>query len=744
MKYLLKFALFLIIIFFNLNVCRAQFLSIQDSPVVAEVYESSGVAWVDFDKDGDDDLFVTVSSGLAAFSSKDILFINNGDGSFAKATSGEIISEDGTGRGSSWGDYDNDGLIDAFVVNQLFLILHKNIGGGILSKVQQPPTTVTFSFAQDFSGSAWGDYDGDGFIDLFVAAYQLDATGRNFFFRNNGNGTFTQKPDSFIETPTGGGMDVTWIDYNNDSFLDLFVPNYGGNNSLYSNKGDGSFQKVDIIGLTTKPLQSIGSSWADYDNDGDFDVAVLTNVNEKNHFFENNGDGTFTEKSNLISSIQATSGAWGDYDNDGFIDIILVGNTSDRKSYLFKNNGDKTFNDVSGVQGIGNTNYSQGVAWADYNKDGFLDLFIANGIDDSGTAKDVLYKNTPNQNKWISFKLIGKNSNKSSLGAVVKIKTPAGWQMETVQSQTGKNSQNSLNVEFGLGKNSKVDTLLIEWPRKGYQHLVNIESNSFLEITEIDFLQAPIGLTGANNIINSVELNWTDNYPNETGFRIERSKGDIKNFKYVAATAANTSSFKDTGLQAGVTYYYRLAVEKDNGFSLYSATSSVYVKKTQTVVFEPIGEKFLDSEPFGLKAFASSGLTVSFEISEGQDKISLIVDQVTILNLGTSKVTAKQKGNELFFPAVPIEQSLDIKFITGLQDELYLGITVSPNPTKNFINIMMPENGQHSIKVFNSLGYFVDSIDFQGQANKFWVDHLPVGLYMLVGNYGVAKFIVTY
>jgi enediyne biosynthesis protein E4 len=720
----------------------AQFMPLSNSNLGSGVVESSGVAWIDFDRDGDDDLFITTSSN-SGVSTKDILLINNSDGTFSKVTTGEIVNQElGAGRSSSWADYNNDGYIDALVVDQLYLTLFMNSISNTFVKIDEPPTSLLALPNQDLSSSSWGDYNGDGFLDLFVAAYRLNADGRNYLYKNNGDGSFENKSGSQYGITSSPSQDVSWIDYNNDHLLDLFISNYGENNLLYKNKGDGTFEKIDIPGLTTTQGFSIGSSWADYDNDGDFDVVVVVNANSNNLFFENNGDGSFTQKPNLITNIQATGSAWADFDNDGFVDIVLIGNTLNRKTYLFKNNGNKTFTDVSLTQGINNANYSQGVAWGDFNKDGFLDIFIANGVSDDLSGDDILYVNTPNQNKWISIKLTGKNSNKSAIGAVVKVKNAGKTQMQSVQSQTGKNSMNSLSVEFGLGQSAIIDTLQINWPLKGFQEFLNVNANQFLEIEEIDFLTSPSNLSSTNLVFKQTNLEWKDNSEGELGFRIERSKGDQKNFKIIGTVLSDITTFQDVNLQEGITYYYRITAIQQNGFSLYSNISAVYMKKNQQINFTPIGEKYLDSEPFKLSASTSSGLPPTFMILDGHDNVSLSGDLLSILSLGISKLGAFQPGNDSYFPSSTAEQILEVKFITGIED-LSKFIKIYPNPAKTILLIERPTGELDYIKIYNTSGELVNSTVLIEPQSSIPIDNLPEGLYIILNKWGAHKFIKT-
>jgi hypothetical protein len=168
-------------------------------------------------------------------------------------------------------------------------------------------------------------------------------------------------------------------------------------------------------------------------------------------------------------------------------------------------------------------------------------------------------------------------SNHSAIGARVKIKAEGKWQMRTVQSKTGNNSQNSLNIHFGIGSAEKIDTLQVIWPNNGYQEFLNQGKNQFIEIIEIDFPNAPTGLTAISSNAGEVELSWTDNSSGETGFRLERSKGNANNFKPVAAVSKNTTSFTEQELQGSTTYYYRIASTTDDGFSMYSNIAEVEV-----------------------------------------------------------------------------------------------------------------------------------------------------------------------
>ncbi len=216
------------------------------------------------------------------------MYRNNGDGTFSPILTGDLVTLEGTGRNSTWGDYDNDGLIDVFVSNQGETLLFKNTGSGSFTKILTIPTT-SFSFDSDHSGGVWGDYNSDGFLDLFLASYKLSDNARNVLFTNNKDGSFSMNSATDVVSAKGPSMDPVGIDYDNNGTLDLFVPNYSGASFLYANDGKGTFKSITTTALTSQLSMAVGSSWADYDNDGDFDVLIQVNANTLICFMKTTG-----------------------------------------------------------------------------------------------------------------------------------------------------------------------------------------------------------------------------------------------------------------------------------------------------------------------------------------------------------------------------------------------------------------------------------------------------------------------
>jgi hypothetical protein len=289
------------------------------------------------------------------------------------------------------------------------------------------------------------------------------------------------------------------VDYDKDGDLDLFATTGGttgvGTGRLYRNDGNGVFTPITTGQLPELTSNSTGAAWGDYDNDGFPDVFVcrLNNSFEQtlpSFLFHNNGDGTFTriEKSPFTDDTgYAVSCSWGDYDNDGWLDLIVTNFGSAGRNRLYHNNGDGTFSRVMsgpGAEGLGS---STGAIWGDYDRDGFLDLFISNSTTGGGERNDFLYRNDGNSNAWITIKCVGTLSNRSAIGTKVQVKATLGgstfWQLREINTGDGW-SNPPLEVHFGLGNATNVETLRIEWPSGTVEERQNVAARQYLTITE--------------------------------------------------------------------------------------------------------------------------------------------------------------------------------------------------------------------------------------------------------------------
>ncbi|HET8860119.1 FG-GAP-like repeat-containing protein [Marivirga sp.] len=698
----------LIVSLLTFSTSYSQFIKITDDPIVSNASESRGVAWGDYNNDGFDDLFVNVTTVFGGNPTTNQLFKNNGDGTFSNITD-LVLIEDGVGRNATWGDYDNDGYLDLYVTNSGLNYLYRNLGNETFEKI----TTGDIVDGTDIgasNSSAWGDYNHDGYLDLFVTNYGSN----NFLFTNNQNGTFTKETELSPVNDNANSNSASWIDYNNDGSLDLMVSNYYENDLLYANDGLGMLELVENSGLTSTPNETVGASWADFDNDGDFDVFVTNNVNRADQFFVNNGDGTFTEVFNAVTDadIMANSSAWGDFDNDGLIDLAIASTTG---NYVFRNTG-AGFENVSTEWGITDVTYAQSVTTVDYDRDGFLDLYFANLEEGVLSNENLLYKNTENGNNWINIKLTGTISNNSAIGSNIRLKTVEGWQKRTIQSQTGNKAQSSLNAHFGLASSASVDTILVEWPLKGYQEFINTNSNQFLEITEIDFPTKPTNLNVAYIESSSANLTWSDNSDTEIGFRVERSTDSI-NFAVVAETDANSVEYMDINLTNGTKYYYRVSAMTDGGFSYYTQVVDVFIKDFQMIEFDPINDlSILDTE-LTLTTTNSSNLDVLFLVSGGEDKVSIENNIVTLLDTGRVEIGAYSLGTDLYLDSDTIYQSFQIlrneqilefepiNDLSIIESELTLTVTNS----SNLDVLYLISEGEDKVSIENNIVTLLDT-----------------------------------
>jgi len=473
-----------ILVFFLAAIINAQqFTRMINQPPVTDGGDSRSVNWIDYDGDGDLDLFITngPQSGQNNF-----LYENN-NGTFTKITDNIITQDVKSSDGSTWGDYDNDRDPDLFVGNWWGQnnLLYNNAGNKSFILTNEKPSLEP-SYSE--TGS-WGDFNNDGFLDLYVA--NSDGNRKNFLYMNNGDGRFTKILEGDIVNDAHFTRSVDWIDYDNDGDLDLYCANEGNTqNSLYKNNGDNTFTKITNLPIVLFGFNSLSSSWADFDNDGDFDLFIANNSNQNNEFYRNNGDENFS-KLNLIPVTNdngySVSNAWGDVDNDGDLDLFVTNAFSGNartNNFFYINNGNGTFTKDNGLL-TQNNGWTYGAEFGDFNGDGYLDLATANCF--GANENNSVYVNTGGTNNWIILDLEGNVSNKSAIGTVVKLKANISGnnilQSRRVAGQSSYCAQN-LQLHFGLGTATVVDSLFIYWASGETTVLTNVSPNQKLKIIE--------------------------------------------------------------------------------------------------------------------------------------------------------------------------------------------------------------------------------------------------------------------
>jgi len=433
---------------------------------------SYSMLWMDFNNDDYPDLFVTnndANNGQLNF-----LYINNGDGTFEKITEGQVVNDGGSSYSCTAADVNGDSYPDLFVANyneNNFLYLGN--GDGTFEKVT---TGQIVSNGGKSVGAAWADYNLDGWLDLYVA----NRDQQNFLYKGLGEGQFEKITTGAIVTDVANSSGCAWGDYDNDNYPDLYVANSGTVSNLYHNNGDETFTKVNEEPFISDVSSCSGASWGDCNNDGDLDLFVATGQLGMyvNWFYLNDGDGTFTKVTDgpLVNEATWSSGsAWGDYDKDGDQDLAVGG--YDGPNLLFQNDGAGNFEKVLSNSFVTNGNYTEGLGWADADNDGDLDIFTAKNNYFSGN--NSFFLNDGNANNWIKVKLFvpwGLH-NTEALGAKVFVYSTifgqAVTQMREVSTQTGggQGGQNDVVQFFGLGDGTTVDSIIVLF--MGFQFFQN-------------------------------------------------------------------------------------------------------------------------------------------------------------------------------------------------------------------------------------------------------------------------------
>ena len=466
-----------------------------------------GLSWADYDQDGDPDLFITNYDD----DKPNELYNNNGDGTFTQVTDGPVVNDLGNSVGSSWGDYDNDGDLDLYVSNTIGIpnFLYRNNGDGTFLSIQDDPIVSSYEYSH---GVNWGDYDNDGYLDMFVTDFF--STKFNHLYHNNQDGTFTEITSSPVVLDAMSSVSSSWSDIDNDGDLDLFVANTNNeNNLLYRNDGGGEFVKITSGAIVNDGGKSVGGSWGDIDNDGDFDLFVANSGGQNNFLYKNNGDGTFTkEYGDIVVNHGGNShgSSFGDFDNDGDLDLAVT-NDADENNFYYVNKGDGTFeavhNDFSSDGG-----QSFGVASADFDQDGDLDLYVVN----HGDNPNFFYKNNRDISKSLinynqaCVSLVGTVSNNIAIGSTISVRANIfgvdTWQTRQVTGQTGGglSSQNDILQHFGLGDATQIDEIIITWP-SGYTETFGTQTiNDCINFVE----QSGADLTGVAYYDENGNCTW--------------------------------------------------------------------------------------------------------------------------------------------------------------------------------------------------------------------------------------------
>ncbi|HXG68912.1 MAG TPA: CRTAC1 family protein [Blastocatellia bacterium] len=496
---------------------------------------SGGVALFDYDNDGHLDIYFVNSLTMDLLKSptkpQSELYRNNGNGTFTNVTKKAGVGDIGWGMGVCAGDYNNDGWIDLYVTCLGPDHLLKNNGDGTFTDFTKAAGVGDPRWS---TGAAFLDYDNDGHLDLFVANY-VDFDVNNLpsqerpclyrgievqcgprglrgagdtLYRNNGDGTFTDvSAKAGVSDPNGYyGMGVVCSDFDGDGFVDIFVANDATPNFLYRNKGDGTFKDIGFVSGTAvnengSEQACMGVTVGDYDRDGKFDIFATNFSQEYNVLYRGQSPNLFTDVSHTakVAEVSMPYVGWGtkffDYDNDGWLDLFVANGHVypqvdkanldagyRQRKFLHRNNRDGTFSEVAAQCGeaLMEKRASRGVAFGDIDNDGDVDL-VVNDLDG---APSLLRNDGGNANNSVLIKTVGSRSNRDGIGARVKIVSGDLTQIDEVRSGASYISHNDLRLHFGLEKRAKVDLIEIRWPGGAVDKVEGIGANRVVVIKE--------------------------------------------------------------------------------------------------------------------------------------------------------------------------------------------------------------------------------------------------------------------
>ena len=448
-----------------------------------------GVSFFDYNQDGLDDITISTASGT------DFLFFKNVNGVFEQ----DFLAIDGGNLQTKqviWVDYDNDGDYDFFAASdegpsKLF----KNNGDETFTDITASSGLPIDNY-ETFGGS-WGDYNNDGFLDVFLSIRDVSLETPNLLFRNNGDGTFTDVTISAgLETTGYITFCAAFFDYDKDGFQDIYMANdkYVTENILYRNNGDGTFENVSAASGTNLIMGAMCTAIDDYNNDGWLDIyvsndnQVIPNTTTGNALLQNNGDGTFTNVA-ISSGTQYNSVGWSsvflDADNDTDHDLYVSGNgdglNGSLPSAFYENAGNGTFSIPVKAGFENDTRQSYSNAIGDVDNDGYPEIVVIN----DGNLDVFLWKNLcPSDNNWLKVKLEGVQSNRMGIGSWIEIGVGENIQYNYTLCGEGYLGQNSAYEFFGLGTETIVDYIKVSWLSGEIDYIENVGINQAITIIE--------------------------------------------------------------------------------------------------------------------------------------------------------------------------------------------------------------------------------------------------------------------
>jgi enediyne biosynthesis protein E4 len=498
-----------------------------------------GVAVLDIDNDDRLDLFMVNGTTLEGFPKgqepTNHLYRNRGDGTFEDVTKKAGLEGSGWGQGACAADYDNDGFDDLFVTYFGQNRLYRNNGDGTFRDVTK--TAGVFDAKSRWgAGCGFVDYDRDGKLDLFAANYiDLDLAtapvpdsglcrykgvpvacgppglpgGKNVLYRNKGNGTFEDVSSSsgILKAQGTYGLGVITLDFDDDGWPDVYVANDSNPSALYKNNRDGTFTDIGVTAGCAysqdgKPQAGMGITVGDYDRNGTFDLFKTNFAGDTSTLYGNAGNGLCEDRTFAAGIGMNTRWlGWGvgflDLENDGWLDLFLVNGHVypeveqlkteagyKQRKVVYRNVRNGRFEDITERLGppVTTPKAGRGAAFADLDNDGDIDIVVNNVHD----TPDLFRLTSDASNHWVTFKLVGTKSNRSAIGARVRVRTAGGAQMDEVRGGGSYYAQNDLRIHFGLGRDTKIDSVEVRWPNGLEEIWKDVAVDRFVTLKEGD------------------------------------------------------------------------------------------------------------------------------------------------------------------------------------------------------------------------------------------------------------------
>ena len=504
----------------------------------------SGAAWGDYDGDGWPDLYVVDIAGpltdtpeqMAHSPGGNRLYHNNHDGTFTDVTERAGVGFKGIGMAAAWADYDNDGRLDLLVTSYDHILLYHNNGDGTFTDVSRKAGLD--KFRGFWTGAAWGDYDRDGNVDLYVCGYvkynfrnqdtskssmqyttlvpfTLNPSSyppeRNLLFHNNGDGTFREvAKQAGVQDVQGRSLSAVWYDFNGDGWPDLYVANDVSESAMYLNLRNGKFKPIAHEAWVSDYRGAMGLAVGDWDRDGDPDIFITHWIAQQNALFDNlrftrggsakPGPLRFEDVADTVGlgQISLNSIGWGtsffDYDNDGQLDLMVVNGSTFQddkdprhlvpmKPFLFwQKSPEDGFYDVGAVSGkvFQQLHVGRGAAFADYDNDGDVDVFIVN---QEGRAM-LLRNDGGNRKNWLTVRVKCTKSNRTGFGTKVEIEAGGQKQYDQIGGQASYLSQNFQEAHFGLNHEKEVRRITVTFPSGIVRVLEHVPANQIVTVEE--------------------------------------------------------------------------------------------------------------------------------------------------------------------------------------------------------------------------------------------------------------------